>query len=167
MLDERTVFLVPTCDAGPEGELTVLGVRQSCLVGDALGDRPLRAVYAGPGQAATETAETIAQRHGLVVRRKPALVCDDNDPFDEAAQRIIAAFENISRAGPGRTSLIVTDHKTLQIIVAHCCNVAPRADEPRQVAPASVTEITVEETRYVIEQREQTDHLAPLQRPGR
>lgn len=165
-LDERHLFLVPPCEADLDGELNVLGVRQARALGDAFGDVPLKAVYTGPGLAAEDTAEAIAQRHGLVVRRKPAFGLTTDERFDSASARIIESFETIARAGPGRTSLVVVAPESVRIVVAHCSGVAPSADDRITVPPASITEVTVEETLYSVERVGDIAHLPPLTRSG-
>lgn len=165
-LDERHIFLVPPCEADIDGELNVLGVRQARALGDAFGDVPLKAIYTGPGLAAEDTAEAIAQRHGLVVRRKPPLGLTTDERFDSASARIIEVFETIARAGPGRTSLVVLTAETIRIILAHCSHVAPSVDDRLRLPPASITEVTVEETIYSIERVGDIEHLPPLTRSG-
>jgi len=162
-LDARRMYLVPPCDAEADGELTVLGVRQSTAVGDHFGDIPLRAVYADTGMAALDTAAAIGGRHGLVVRRKPALGTHGQELFDVAAARIIATFESIARAGSGRTSLIVTAPEALRIIHAHCSGLAPSPEDRLVLEPASITEITIEESQYVVERLGDTTHLERLE----
>jgi broad specificity phosphatase PhoE len=166
-LDARHLFLVPPCEADSDGELNVLGVRQARALGDAFGDVPLRAVYTGPGLASEDTAEAIAQRHGLVVRRKPALGLSDEERFDAAAARIIEVFETIARAGSGRTSLVALAAEAARIIVAHCTGVAPSVDDRLMLPPASITEITIEETLYSVERVGDITHLPPLTRSPR
>jgi broad specificity phosphatase PhoE len=161
-LDPRCVFVVPPADTDEEGELSALGVRQSRALGDAFGDIPLRAVYAGPGLAAEDTAANVSQRHGLVVRRKPALDFAVGERFDVATERVVEAFELIARAGPGRTSLLVIPLPAARIILSHCSGVAPSLHDTLALPPASVTEITVEETQYVLERLGDTSHLTYL-----
>lgn len=164
MLEARRVFLVPPADAEFDGELSVVGVKQSRALGDALGDVPLRAVYAGPGLAAQDTAAAIAQRHSLVVRRKPALGVDPAASFDEVVASVVEAFETIARAGPGRTSLVVAHLEAARILLSHCSGLAPSPDDRLTLEPASVTEITVEEARYVVERLGDTSHISSLLR---
>lgn len=164
MLDDRRLFLVPPADTEADGELSVLGVRQSQALGDALGDVALRAVYAGPGLAEGDTATAIAQRHGLVVRRKPALGFRPSEPFTSAAARVIEAFETIARVGPGRISLVVAPFEAVRIILAHCSGLAPSPEDPLELAPASITEITVEEACSVVERLGDISHLSQLNR---
>ena len=59
VIDARHIFLVPPCDAEPDGELSVVGVRQARSLGDALGDVSLWAAYAAPGLAYEETREYV------------------------------------------------------------------------------------------------------------
>lgn len=162
-LDARHLFLVPPCE-DEEGELNMLGVRQARALGDAFGDVPLRAVYTGPGQATEDTAEAIAGRHGLVVRRKPGFGLALDERFDIVVARIIETFETIARAGPGRTSLIVIPPASARIVLAHCSGLAPSVDDRLTLPPASITEITVEERLYAIERVGDIAHLPPLTR---
>jgi broad specificity phosphatase PhoE len=153
-LEARRVFLVPPCEAD-EGELTVEGVRQASALGDALADVPLGAVYAGPGVPATDTATAIAQRHGLVVRRRSTL---DLEPGGAWGERVVETFEAIARAGSGRTSLLVVHADAVSAIVARCAGLAARAIEP-----ASITELRLREggAGYDVERLADVAHLSP------
>lgn len=163
-LDVRSIYIVPPADSDEEGELSVLGVRQARALGDAFGDIALRAVYAGPGLATEDTAATVSQRHGLVVRKKPALLFEPGERFDVESERIIEAFELIARAGPGKMSLLVIPLPAARIILSHCSGVAPSLHDTLALPPASLTEITVEETQYIVERLGDTQHLAHLSR---
>ncbi len=162
MLDDRCVFLVPPCDSEEDGELSVVGVRQSRALGDALGDSPLKAVYAGPGLAAEETAAIVAQRHGLVVRRKPGLSLQTGELHDRAVERIVEIFDTIARAGPGRTSLVVTEPGAARVILSHCWEVGQSPSDQLQLPAGSITEITVAPARYTVERLGDISHLPPL-----
>ncbi len=159
MLDDRRVYLVPPCEHEEDGELSILGVRQSRALGDALGDSPLKAVYAGPGLAAEDTAAAVSQRHGLVVRRKPGLAVSPGEHFRTAVERVIEIFETIARAGPGRTSLIVAELATARIILAHCWDVGHARDDQLRLRPGSITEITVAPEGFTVDRLGDTDHL--------
>jgi len=162
MLDARHLYLVPPALAEGE-ELTVVGEMQCRALGDALADIPLKAVYAGPGNAAQDTATAVAQRHGFVVRRKPSLTMPSDEHFDVTSSRVVETFENIARAGPGRTSLLVTSVEAARIILSHCTGQAPSPDDRRTLKPASITEITIEEVGYIIERLGDTKHLVHLE----
>jgi broad specificity phosphatase PhoE len=161
VLDDRTVFLVPPCDSDADGELTVQGARQSRALGDAFGDVPLMAVYTGPGQAERDTGEAVAQRHGLVVRRKPGLVVHRGELFNRAVHRITEVFETMARAGPGRTILVVAEVAVARIVLSHCWDLSPSPDDQLQLGPGSITEITVAPSRYVVARLNDTSHLRP------
>jgi broad specificity phosphatase PhoE len=167
MLEARKTFLVPPADAEPDGELSVLGMRQARALGNALVDVPLRAVYAAPGLAAEGTAAAVAQRHGLVVRRRPALAVDPQEPYDVAAARVVDTFEAIVRVGPGRTSLLVVGVEALRIVLARCAGLAPTPSDTLFVEPASITEVTVEEAAYAVERLSDVAHLLPFDRTPR
>ena len=158
-IDPRRVFLVPPCDADDLGELSVLGVRQARGLGDALGDVPLKAVYAGPGRASEDTAETIASRHGLRVRRKPSFGVATEEPFDEAAARVVETFETVANAGPGRTSLLVISEMAARIVLSHCSGLSPSVDDRLTLSAGSITEITVDEALFVVERVGDVTHL--------
>jgi len=162
MLDDRRVFLVPPCDSDEDGELSVLGVRQSRALGNALGDAPLMAIYSGPGLAAGDTAAAVAQRHGLVVRRKPGLELRPGEVFRSAIERIIEVFDTISRAGPGRTSLIVAELSALQAILAYCWGVSSSPDERLRLNPGSITEVTVAPTGFSVDRLGDIAHLPKI-----
>lgn len=162
ILDDRCVYLVPPCDAEEDGELSVVGVRQSRALGDALGDASLKAVYAGPGLAAKETAAIVAQRHGLSVRRKPGLSLAEGELHDRAVERILEIFDTIARAGPGRTSLIVADLGAARVILSHCWEVGQSPSDQLQLQAGSITEITVAPARYTVERLGDTTHLPSL-----
>jgi broad specificity phosphatase PhoE len=134
-------------------------VRQVRALGDALGDVPLKAVYAGPEPSAKETATTIAQRHGLVVRHKPSFGIAVEERFDEASARVVETFEAVARAGPGRTSLVVVSQPSARIVVAHCAGLAPSVHDCLALPPGSITEIVVRDDRFVVERLGDVAHL--------
>lgn len=164
MLEARRVFLVPACDHEQDGELSVLGVRQARALGDALGDVTLWAAYAAPGRAYEETAEAIAQRHGLVVRKRPALDYVRGGTFAPQADRLVQAFEGLARVGPGRKTLIVAARTALSVMLSHCRGAVIDEAHLIPLEPGSLTEVEVEETRYVIVRVADTAHLGPLGR---
>lgn len=53
--------------------LNATGQRQAALLGQALADEPLDAVFASDLQRARDTAQALAQRQGLTVQIEPAL----------------------------------------------------------------------------------------------
>ena len=57
-----------------DSPLSELGRRQSQAVADALATRPIEAVYSSPLRRALETAQPIADRHGLKIRTDPRLM---------------------------------------------------------------------------------------------
>lgn len=154
-IDARRLFLVPPCEFDDEGELTVAGVHQASALGDALVDVPLGAVYAGPGRAAEDTAASIAQRHGLVVRKKSTLGLEP-----AAAGRVVEAFEAIARAGSSRVSLLVIPAEAVRLILAHCAGASLAAGA---VGAASITEIRLGErgSGYSVERLGDVAHLPP------
>ena len=57
-----------------DAPLSELGRRQSQAVADALAMRPIEVVYSSPLRRALETAQPIADRHGLTVHADPRLM---------------------------------------------------------------------------------------------
>jgi broad specificity phosphatase PhoE len=159
----RRLYLVPPCESEHDGELTAFGVRQASALGDALGDVALRAVYSAPGRAAVDTATAIAQRHGLVVRRKPAL---GREPAGDASIRIVEAFDAIARAGSGRTSLVVVHVEAVRLILDHCAGSSQ--SRGADLDAASITEVALDEdlAGYSVERVGDVTHLPLRLEPG-
>jgi len=58
----------------PGIHLNEKGKAQAAELGKALADTPLRAIYSSPLERAMETAEPIAQSHGLKIIQEPGLI---------------------------------------------------------------------------------------------
>ena len=58
----------------PGIHLNEKGKAQAAELGKALSDTPLRAIYSSPLERALETAEPIAQSHGLKIIQEPGLI---------------------------------------------------------------------------------------------
>ncbi len=161
---DRTLFLLPPCDAEEDGVLSVLGMRQARSLGNALGDEALRAVYAGPGVASEETAGGVAQRHGLAVRPRPPMFIDPLETFDETAARLIQSFDGLARVGPGRVTVLVAEAEVIGLLVAYCRGSAPVRANIIPVSKGSISEVLTEEKGFTLKRVDDTSHLGVLDR---
>ena len=123
------------------------GRAQARRLADQLRETPFDAVYSSDLQRARETAELVAEPHGVPVisdpglreidigswsgltraeidERFPGAVRPDGETRDQHAARVLEAVERIARANPERRILLVTHGGTMRALHGHV------SDEP-------------------------------------
>ena len=123
------------------------GREQARALADELADTPLDAVYSSDLSRARETAQVVAETHGLEVtalpdlrerhfgsweglsddeiqQRFPAEIANgtlgDGETRDEMDRRVLAALEEIARKHPDGTVLVVSHGGPLRAVLRHC-----------------------------------------------
>ena len=123
------------------------GRAQARRLAEQLRETPFDAVYSSDLQRARETAELVAEPHGVPVITDPGLreidigswsgltraeiderfpqgIRPDGETRDQHAARVLEAVERIARANPGRRILLVTHGGTMRALHGHV------SDEP-------------------------------------
>ncbi len=101
---QTTLYLVRP--AAPAGD------RRAALTRDFLAVRPLDACYCSPTGQALETAQVIAEPHGLAPCPHDGLAASDS--FDEVQARVAAVLEDLLGRHPGGALLVVA-HRPVHV----------------------------------------------------
>ncbi len=171
-----------------DSPLTERGRRQATTVAEALANVRFDRVVSSDLSRARDTAEAIAQRHGLRVEALPELreidvgeaagltIEDTRTRFDwgpsrfvewpggesleQVRERTVAAIERVVRESPGATICIVGHGGVTRILVSHFLGILPELY--RHHAPTDNTNVTVVRTdgrAYRVESLFEAPHL--------
>ena len=152
----------------PNATLDRLGVRQAQLTRDLLAVRPIDLCYCGPSRDAVQTAQIIAEPHGL----NPCIVDglderdgEDGEHFARLQRRVTDTLGDLLDGHPGQTLLVVAHRLAHVSYLAGVLRLTPEEAGQVRLDHCGVSVVVREGGQTAIAMLNASFHLQGIPRP--